>query len=289
MGGRRNRNEFGQALDKTQDKRTDDRLIGHELSIPEALGVKVWDHRRALADSLVFAPASSYSFFKRAVARPNRRDKTILPIELTKPDRMPTLYHHPMSTASRFVRLILVGIRLSDGTGRGAALGEAAGLPDAQSGRHAAGLCRRQHAGAVWRDCDLGISRRDKRRSEARPSASGRRPVPARGNPPADRMVPAEDGSRRNAAAGARAHFQAADDARPGRRRTGFEGPSHVARQYPPAPEISRRGLPARAPISPATGCPMPILLPLRRSPCSITSARSTGPKRRRSRIGTSG
>jgi hypothetical protein len=63
MGGGRYRNEFGQAFDKAKDKRTDDRLIGHELSFPEALEVRLWGQRGALADSLVFAAASSYSFF----------------------------------------------------------------------------------------------------------------------------------------------------------------------------------------------------------------------------------
>ena len=63
MGGGGYRNEFGQAFDKAKDKRTDDRLIGHELSFPEALEVRLWGQRRALADLLVFAAASSYSFF----------------------------------------------------------------------------------------------------------------------------------------------------------------------------------------------------------------------------------
>jgi hypothetical protein len=48
-----------------------------KLSIPEALEVRVLDHRRALADSLVFAAANSYSFFKRVVARRNLCDKPV--------------------------------------------------------------------------------------------------------------------------------------------------------------------------------------------------------------------
>ncbi len=55
---------------------------------------------------------------------------------------MPTLYQHPMSTASRFVRLILAEYGFQVELVRGAALGEAAGIPRHQSGGNPACLCR---------------------------------------------------------------------------------------------------------------------------------------------------
>ncbi len=147
------------------------------------------------------------------------------------------LYHHTMSSASRFIRLVL---------------GEY-GLP-VELTEEQPWKCARISSSSIRPVRCLCLSMTNMRvlcgatvisefltrppHSEAGQATARRRPFSAGRNPPAGRVVPGQDGSRRHEAAGARADLQAADAADARRRRTGFEDLAHGARQYPPAHEI---------------------------------------------------
>ncbi len=143
---------------------------------------------------------------------------------------MPTLYHHPMSSASRFVRLILTEYGYQADLIEEQTWEKRRDFLDAQSGGHACRstsmtVCARSAAPAIiseYLDETHGVLKRDRRLLAEDPfqRAEIRRLTEWF-------LHKMEHG--RDEAPGPRARLQAADDGGPGRRRARFEDPAHRA------------------------------------------------------------
>ena len=171
------------------------------------------------------------------------------------PGFMLTLFHHPFCPHSRFVRLVLAEHGLEHRAGRGAGLGAARGVPDAQSGRPP----RRCWSTKASRRCRAppsspNISTRRAARAMRRAAADAGRRRPARRSPAAGELVQRQVLRRGQRAAGDRSASTSATCA--SSRAAGRPTPTRSVRRASISAIISpiSAGWCARATGWPATG-----------------------------------